>query len=66
VVGNDLIGVEGATEQDQYLINRTVVRLCAAEIYTRNECGQHGDTIAAKAKGRQNSFSAASSASPGS
>ncbi|WVT75223.1 hypothetical protein QM996_09125 [Sinorhizobium chiapasense] len=43
VVGTDLIGARGATPADQRRIDRTVVGLCAAEIWTRAECARHGE-----------------------
>lgn len=42
IVGTDLIGVRGATPEDQRKINRTVVGICAPGIYTREECARHG------------------------
>ncbi|WP_085929559.1 hypothetical protein [Ensifer sp. BR816] len=43
VVGADLVGVRGATPADQRRIDRTVVGLCAASVWTRNECVKHGE-----------------------
>ncbi|WEX76170.1 hypothetical protein PYH37_004449 [Sinorhizobium numidicum] len=44
VVGLDLAGARGATPADQRKIDRTVVGLCAAAVWTRAECGRHGST----------------------
>ena len=43
VVGTDLIGAKGATDRDQRKIDRTVVGICAANVWTRAECARHGD-----------------------
>ncbi|PWE57676.1 hypothetical protein DEM27_00230 [Metarhizobium album] len=43
VVGTDLIGAHGATPADQRKINRTVVGICAAKVWTADECGRHGE-----------------------
>jgi hypothetical protein len=43
VVGTDLIGARGATSADQRKIDRTVVGICAADVWTREECARHGD-----------------------
>jgi hypothetical protein len=43
VVGTDLIGARGATPADQRKIDRTVVGICAADVWTREECARHGD-----------------------
>lgn len=43
IVGTDLIGVRGATVADQRRIDRTAVGLCAGGVWTRAECGQHGE-----------------------
>lgn len=43
VVGTDLIGARGATDDDQRKIDRTVVGICAAGVWTRAECGRHGE-----------------------
>ena len=43
VVGTDLIGARGATDRDQRKIDRTVVGICAAAVWTRAECARHGD-----------------------
>lgn len=45
VVGTDLIGTKGATPKDQDNINRTVIRLGAAKIYTRQELIAHGRAV---------------------
>ncbi|THK37251.1 hypothetical protein EHS39_15625 [Ensifer sp. MPMI2T] len=42
VVGTDLAGARGATPADQRRIDRTVVGLCAAAVWTEAECGGHG------------------------
>lgn len=42
VVGTDLVGARGATPADQRRIDRTVVGLCAAEIWNKQECARHG------------------------
>ncbi|KSV72956.1 hypothetical protein N182_28955 [Sinorhizobium sp. GL2] len=44
VVGTDLIGARGATPADQRKIDRTVVGICAAAVWTRAECEKHGET----------------------
>jgi len=41
VVGTDLIGARGATPADQRKIDRTVVGICAADVWTRDECSRH-------------------------
>ncbi|HEV7416238.1 MAG TPA: hypothetical protein VGN98_08765 [Tianweitania sediminis] len=43
VVGTDLIGARGATPADQRKIDRTVVGICAADVWTREECRRHGE-----------------------
>ncbi|HEV7433467.1 MAG TPA: hypothetical protein VGO22_01125 [Pseudorhizobium sp.] len=43
VVGTDLIGARGATPADQRKIDRTVVGICAADVWTRGECARHGE-----------------------
>ncbi|MDW9391104.1 hypothetical protein GOB99_02465 [Sinorhizobium meliloti] len=43
VVGTDLIGARGATPADQRKIDRTVVGICGAAVWTRAECAKHGD-----------------------
>ncbi|WP_116288886.1 hypothetical protein [Ensifer sp. LCM 4579] len=43
VVGTDLIGARGATAADQRKIDRTVVGLCAAAIWSKAECSSHGE-----------------------
>lgn len=42
VVGTDLIGAVGATDKDQRKIDRTVVGICAASIWAKAECAEHG------------------------
>lgn len=42
VVGTDLIGAKGLTPADQRKIDRTVVGICAASVFTRSECAEHG------------------------
>ncbi|WP_082367274.1 hypothetical protein [Ensifer adhaerens] len=46
VVGVDLVGARGATPVDQRKIDRTVVGLCAAAVWSKADCARHG--------GRQN------------
>ncbi|MFN7023704.1 MAG: hypothetical protein ACK4QP_04150 [Pseudorhizobium sp.] len=41
VVGTDLVGARGATPADQRKIDRTVVGICAASVWTQDECGRH-------------------------
>lgn len=43
IVGTDLIGARGATAEDQRRIDRTVVGICAGGVWTRQECGRHGE-----------------------
>lgn len=43
VVGTDLIGTRGATPADQRKIDRTVVGICAAAVWTQAECERHGE-----------------------
>ncbi|MDX0318791.1 hypothetical protein GOC38_14165 [Sinorhizobium meliloti] len=43
VVGTDLIGARGATPADQRKIDRTVVGICAASVWTKVECARHGE-----------------------
>ncbi|WP_077960840.1 hypothetical protein [Ensifer adhaerens] len=43
VVGTDLVGARGASPADQRRIDRTVVGLCAADIWTKAECAKHGE-----------------------
>ena len=43
VVGADLVGARGASPEDQRKIDRTVVGLCAAHVWTRGECASHGE-----------------------
>ncbi|WP_173513103.1 hypothetical protein [Sinorhizobium psoraleae] len=43
VIGTDLLGARGATPADQRRIDRTVVGLCAAALWTSAECGRHGE-----------------------
>lgn len=43
VVGTDLIGVRGASAEDQRKINRTVVGLCSGGVWTKSECAAHGE-----------------------
>lgn len=43
VVGTDLVGARGATAADQRKIDRTVVGLCAANVWTNRDCVRHGD-----------------------
>lgn len=43
IVGTELAGARGATQIDQRKIDRTVVGLCAASVWTRAECARHGE-----------------------
>ncbi|WP_274866241.1 hypothetical protein [Sinorhizobium meliloti] len=43
VVGTDLIGARDATPADQRKIDRTVVGICAAAVWTKAECVRHGE-----------------------
>ncbi|MCA1370010.1 hypothetical protein I6F15_21735 [Bradyrhizobium sp. BRP14] len=43
VVGTELVSARGATPADQRRIDRTVVGLCAASVWTRAECARHGE-----------------------
>ncbi|EHK75188.1 hypothetical protein SM0020_24810 [Sinorhizobium meliloti CCNWSX0020] len=43
VVGTDLVGARGATPADQRKIDRTVVGICAAAVWTKAECVRHGE-----------------------
>ncbi|RVJ51631.1 hypothetical protein CN175_15445 [Sinorhizobium meliloti] len=43
VVGTDLIGARCATPADQRKIDRTVVGICAAAVWTEKECARHGE-----------------------
>ncbi|CCE96306.1 hypothetical protein [Sinorhizobium fredii] len=43
VVRTDLAGARGATAADQRRIDRTVVGLCAASVWTKGECAKHGE-----------------------
>ncbi|MDX0911277.1 hypothetical protein GOE02_18295 [Sinorhizobium medicae] len=43
IVGTELAGVRGATQADQRRIDRTVVGLCAAAVWTRSEFVKHGE-----------------------
>ncbi|MGH6810632.1 MAG: hypothetical protein ACREEJ_27885 [Ensifer adhaerens] len=43
VVGTDLVGARGATPADQRKIDRTVVGLCAGDVWTHAECVRHGE-----------------------
>ncbi|WP_018208266.1 hypothetical protein [Sinorhizobium medicae] len=42
IVGTDLIGARVATPADQCNIDRTVVGICAAAVWTNGECARHG------------------------
>ncbi|MCJ8520489.1 hypothetical protein [Pseudorhizobium tarimense] len=42
VVGTELVSARGATLTDQRKIDRTVVGICAADVWTRDECARHG------------------------
>lgn len=52
IVGTDLIGARGATPLDQRKIDRTIVGLCAPQVYTVKECSAHGEAVATN----QNAF----------
>lgn len=43
VVGTDLIGARGLFPADQRKVDRTVVGLCAAHVWTPDECARHGE-----------------------
>ncbi|WP_245450496.1 hypothetical protein [Neorhizobium sp. SOG26] len=45
VVGTDLIGARGATPADERKIGRTVAGICAASIWTRDECRRHDEAV---------------------
>ncbi len=45
VVGTDLIATKGATVEDQNRINRTVIRLGRAKVYTATELEAHGRAV---------------------
>lgn len=45
VLGTDLIGTKGATDEDQDNINRTVIRAGRAAIYTPAEVAAHGRAV---------------------
>lgn len=45
IVGNDLPGTLGKTQQDQNNIDNTVAGGCAAGVYTQSECTKHTQTI---------------------
>ena len=45
VVGVDLIGARGMSDEDQRKIDRTVVRLCAGGVWRREECVRHGEVV---------------------
>ncbi|WP_115419954.1 hypothetical protein [Ensifer sp. M14] len=42
VVGTDLVSARGATPADQRKIDRTVVGLCAAAVWSKADCVRHG------------------------
>ncbi|MFJ1307868.1 hypothetical protein [Agrobacterium sp. P15N1-A] len=42
VVGTDLVGARGATQEDQRKIDRTVAGLCGGDVWSRDECARHG------------------------
>ncbi|MGF7005782.1 hypothetical protein [Aminobacter sp. BE322] len=42
MVGTSLVGVQGRTAADQAGIDATAAGLCAANIWTKSECAQHG------------------------
>ena len=43
VVGTDLIGARSGTPADQRKIDRTVVGICAAAVWTKGECAGRGE-----------------------
>ncbi|QND34358.1 hypothetical protein [Sinorhizobium medicae] len=43
IVGTDLIRVRCARPADQRKIDRTVVGICAATVWTKGECARHGE-----------------------
>lgn len=45
IVGTDLLKTKGATVEDQDNINRTVIRLGRAKIYTPDELEAHGKAV---------------------
>mgnify|MGYP001793403670 CR=1 FL=1 len=47
-VGDALPGAKGKTRDDQIKIDRTVARLCAANVYERGKCDEH--TVASAAR----------------
>jgi len=47
VVGTDLIGTRGLTTKDNRNIGRTVASLCAASIWSKDQCRQHDKAIQA-------------------
>ncbi|WP_209903643.1 MULTISPECIES: hypothetical protein [unclassified Rhizobium] len=47
VVGTDLIGARGLTSADKRKIGRTVASLCAASIWSKDQCRQHDKAIQA-------------------
>jgi hypothetical protein len=44
-VGTDLIRARGATPADQRKIGRTVAAICAASIWTMQECAAHDKAV---------------------
>lgn len=48
VVGTDLIGARGATPEDQRKIDRTVVGICAGDVWTQAQCRAHGEAVASR------------------
>lgn len=48
VVGVDLIGARGATPVDQRKINRTVVGICGAKVWTEEQCARHGELVSSE------------------
>ena len=44
IMGNDLPGTRGATQQDQNNIDNTVAGGCAAGVYKKAECAKHTRT----------------------
>lgn len=46
--GDSLPGARGQTSADQIKIDRTVARLCAAEVFVTQKCAEHTDASAAR------------------
>lgn len=52
-MGTDLIGAIGKDKANQDKINRAIVRQCATDILTPDQCEQHGKALAAEAAAQQ-------------